>query len=94
MTQNYALLPCPFCGGLPLVLVQRSDHIDTVRVECSDCKCSTPSVVYRPAYKSEAACRIGSGIVPDLHTVRKAVVKAWNTRYPNGDSSREAVQHP
>ena len=78
---DYALLPCPFCGGMPLVLVLRSEHDDVVRVECIDCKCSTPSIVYRPDYARETIHnRLSLTPVPDLRTARQAAVAAWNTR--------------
>lgn len=86
------LLPCPFCGGMPLVLILRSDLEHVVRVECSDCRCSTPSIVFRPDFRYETIHnRLCLTDVTDLRTARKAAVCAWNLRWsPSGDKPGES----
>ena len=39
MREEYDLLPCPFCGGVPR---WGSTEDGEEFIECSDCKCTTP----------------------------------------------------
>ncbi len=75
------LRPCPCCGGRPIVLVQSEGGAYTVRVECSKCKLSTPSVIYarRGAYDGRRHM-IDLGLALDLRRAREEAAERWNRR--------------
>ncbi len=76
-----ALRPCPCCGGRPIVLVQSEGGTYTVRVECSACRLSTPSIIYarRGAYDGQRRL-LDLGLTLDLQRAREEVAGRWNRR--------------
>lgn len=72
-----SLKPCPFCGGRALVIVWKGEE-RMVRVECMECKCSTPGVVFSLPCTQERVRELGWQ--PDLETAKNAAVDAWNQR--------------
>lgn len=71
--------PCPFCGGRALVIVWKGEHDRMVRVECCDCKCSTPGIVFQlPVSPLDHVREIGWQ--PGLEDAKRAAVEAWNMR--------------
>jgi len=67
------LLPCPKCGGQPVVLVQHHGIEATVRIECSACRLSGPAIAY-------ASRRAQRELLPDLQTARLQAADDWNVR--------------
>lgn len=59
------LLPCPFCGGYALTIVERVKGHAYVRIECSSCLVGSPSVEFQPH---------------ELFKARREAVSFWNTR--------------
>ena len=72
------LKPCPFCGGRALVIVWKDDD-RLVRVECTECKCSTPGIVFRlPRFPLDSVREIGWQ--PGLEDAKREAVETWNRR--------------
>ena len=69
------LLPCPKCGGLPVVLIRPHAFESTVHIECSACGIAGP----RLAFASRRALR---ELLPDLATARRQAAADWNRRLP------------
>ena len=59
------LLPCPFCGGYALTIVERMDGHAFVRIECGSCRTASPSIEFQPH---------------ELFKARREAVGVWNTR--------------
>lgn len=75
------LYPCPCCGGRPVVLVQSEGGAQTVRVECSECKLSTPSIIYaRRGSYDERRRLMDLGVVLDLQRARDEAAAIWCRR--------------
>ena len=72
-TERIRLLPCPKCGGVPLMLVMRHCLEADVRIECSCCKLSGPAVAF-------ASRRAQKELLPDLETARIQAADDWNMR--------------
>lgn len=74
------LIPCPSCGGLPVVLIRPAWPYPVIRVVCSACSCQGPMVYYSPE-----GDRVFSGqglyernLLPGLATARRQAAAAWN----------------
>lgn len=80
MADNYGVLRCPCCGAQAMTIVER-DSAPTVRIECGDCRMSTPGIVFRPASRL-AGCGnvVETGWTPDLATARHQAAELWNRR--------------
>ena len=75
------LKPCPCCGGLPVVLVQRQGAEYTVRAECSAGHIATPGIVYARAGGYDGARRlVDLGVALDMRRAREEVAATWNRR--------------
>lgn len=75
------LRPCPCCGGRPVVLVQPEVGAHTVRIECSECRLSTPSIIYarRGSYDGQRRL-MDLGLVIDLKRAREEAAAIWCRR--------------
>lgn len=75
------LLPCPCCGGRPVVLVGEERGAYTVRIECVACKLSTPSIVYarRKSYDPDHHL-MDLGLALDLRRAREEAAALWCKR--------------
>lgn len=67
------ILPCPKCGGRPIVLVMRQCLEATLRVQCTICGITGPALVF-------AARRAQRELLPDLVEARRQAVADWNDR--------------
>lgn len=75
------LKPCPCCGGLPVVLVQRQGTEYTVRAECSACHIATPGIVYARSGGYDGARRlVDLGVALDMRRAREEAAAIWNRR--------------
>lgn len=78
------LLPCPCCGGRPLVLVIPHGGRGTaaVRIECGDCKISTPAQICggSVAEYDKAAHAVAVRTYIDLREARATCAEIWNKR--------------
>ena len=73
------LLPCPMCGGLPILLVMRQSTDCTISVECSVCGLQSLGVVFAGRMANAEQRKL----LPPLRTARRQVVRAWNERIAN-----------
>lgn len=73
MPDGITLLPCPKCGGVPLVLIQREALESNLRIECTVCKLSGPALAF-------ASRRAQRELLPDLATARSQAADDWNLR--------------
>lgn len=78
MSDDYGTLRCPCCNGQALTIVERVEN-PTVRIECSECRMSTPSIVFRAASRIYGNV-VDTGWTPDLDTARRQAVELWNRR--------------
>jgi Lar family restriction alleviation protein len=64
--RQYELLPCPFCGGEPIVRFIGNDHSRkrVIEIRCKKCRAS----------RKDAALRYGFDWLESIAT------EAWNTR--------------
>lgn len=69
------LLPCPKCGGLPMVLIRHHGIEATVHIECSACGIGGPQLAF-------ASRRAQRELLPDLATARRQAAADWNRRHP------------
>lgn len=73
------LLPCPHCGGQPMMLVMRQYMESVVNIQCSKCGVGTCGVIFaNRRMMAEASGR--RDMLPDLATARRQVAAAWNER--------------
>lgn len=72
------LLPCPFCGGQPIMLVTMEYLDRIVKIHCSRCGASGSGLVF-DHWRTP-----GSGL-PDLQTARRQAAAAWNERTETHD---------
>ena len=71
---------CPFCGGIPMTIVEQYGLDHTVRIECSKCKSATPAIVYRPKSRTYVHRTLEIGWMPDLPGARDEAARIWNLR--------------
>ena len=81
---------CPFCGGRALVIVWKEGEDRTVRVECCECKCSTPGIVFQLPCSPLGHVR-EIGWQPGLEDAKRIAVEAWNqcTGAPEPDQEQQ-----
>lgn len=65
------LLPCPRCGGLPVVMVRNRVLESTVHIECSACGLGSPQLAF-------ASRRAQRELLPDLAKARRQIADHWN----------------
>ena len=82
--ENIKLLPCPMCGGMPMMLVMHQCFECTVRIECTSCGVSSAGVIFANRRLSIAP-EGRRDLLPDLATARRQVVRAWNERECGGE---------
>ena len=69
------LLPCPKCGGLPVVLIRPHVFESTVHIECSACGIGGPQIAFANRMELRE-------LLPDLATARRQAAADWNRRQP------------
>ena len=78
------LKPCAHCGGQPVVLiVPHGGHgLTAVRIECSECRISTPEHVFggRVSGYDKNAHSVSIRWCIGLQDARKACTEIWNRR--------------
>ena len=71
------LIPCPSCGGLPVVLIRPAWPYPVVRVVCSACGRQGPMVYYSPE-GDRMYLAVDAILLPGLATARRQAAAAWN----------------
>ena len=69
------LIPCPMCGGTPLMLIMRQCMDNVLSVQCTECGLRTGGIYF-------AGRRSQRELLPDLATARRQAAAAWNERTP------------
>lgn len=84
------LLPCPFCGGRPLVLIQQDGLDRVMRIECMACHCSTPQLIYyhEPKPYDTAKRWVDLGMRLSMSRTREELMTIWNGRADDADESK------
>lgn len=70
------LLPCPMCGGLPVMLIKPTWEYGRLRVECSVCGRYGPNVFFEPGKKIYQGRKMQ--LLPGLAKARRQAAAAWN----------------
>lgn len=91
--QQGNIKPCPFCGGRALVIVWKEGEERTVRIECVECKCSTPGIIFRlPCSPLDHVREVGWQ--PGLEEAKRLAVEAWNMRTGAPDPEQRPHRRP
>ena len=88
--RGMGLLPCPFCGGRPLVLIQQDGLDRVMRIECMTCHCSTPQLIYyhEPKPYDTAKRWVDLGMRLSMSRIREELMTIWNGRAEDADESK------
>lgn len=70
MPDDISLMPCPMCGGIPVVLVEPRVIDHTLRITCSECGITTGGFAFSDRQQ----------LLPDLATARRQAARYWNER--------------
>lgn len=70
------LIPCPKCGGQPVVLIVPSWQYGRLRVECSVCGHKGPTIDFDPSGALYQG--IERRLLPGLGKARRDAAAAWN----------------
>ena len=71
------LLPCPFCGGKPVVKRIGNDYVKkrTIQIKCSSCRVTRTDATLRQ---------------PGFEWLEKIAAESWNQRQP---TSSDCIEH-
>ena len=87
MDNEFALLPCPFCGGTAVFVTKgnSSTHHSfgcIFEIECKDCGVKLPKQYQSDFYLTD------DGRINGLNDTRADAVKEWNRRCQNSENKQ------
>ncbi|MBQ8200881.1 MAG: hypothetical protein IJZ74_03835 [Clostridia bacterium] len=68
------LIPCPSCGGQPVVLITPAWPLPVLQIACSCCPRRGPENIFKPEGDRAFDCEL----LPGLAEVRRRAADAWN----------------